>query len=55
MGNMGSGATTFEVFNYQKAAANYGRGSSFHVRLLGNKNPPHEGTLGFRCPSLSWR
>jgi len=46
MGYMGSGASTLEVFNYQKAAANYGRGSSFHVRLLGNKNPPHEGTLG---------
>jgi len=46
MGYMGNGATTLEVFNFQKAAANYGRGSSFHVRLLGNNAPPHEGTLG---------
>lgn len=46
MGYMGTGATTLEVFNFQKAAANYGRGSSFHVRLLGNSKPPYEGTLG---------
>ena len=46
MGYMGKGATTLEVFNYQKAAANYGRASSFHVRLLGNTTPPTEGTLG---------
>ncbi len=35
-----------EVFNLQKVAANYGRASSFHVRLLGNSKPPYEGTLG---------
>jgi len=46
MGYMGKGATTLEVFNYQKAAANYGRASSFHVRLLGSTTPPTEGTLG---------
>jgi len=46
MGYMARGATTFEVFNFQKAAANYGRASSFHVRLLGNSSPPYEGTLG---------
>jgi hypothetical protein len=46
MGYMGKGATTFEVFNHQKLAANYGRGSSFHVRLLGNNKPPYEGNLG---------
>ncbi len=46
MGYMGVGASTLEVFNFQKAAANYGRASSFHVRLLGNSKPPYEGTLG---------
>jgi len=46
MGYMAVGASTLEVFNFQKAAANYGRGSSFHVRLLGNNTPPYEGTLG---------
>ena len=46
MGYMAVGASTLEVFNLQKAAANYGRGSSFHVRLLGNSKPPYEGNLG---------
>ncbi len=46
MGYMAKGASTLEVFNFQKAAANYDRGSSFHVRLLGNSKPPYEGTLG---------
>ena len=46
MGYMAVGATTLEVLNLQKAAANYGRGSSFHVRLLGNNKPPYEGNLG---------
>jgi hypothetical protein len=46
MGYMALGASTLEVFNLQKAAANYGRGSSFHVRLLGNNKPPYEGNLG---------
>ncbi|MBW3697749.1 aminoacylase [Vibrio sp. T187] len=46
MGYMAKGASTLEVFNYQKVAANYGRASSFHVRLLGNATPPYEGTLG---------
>ncbi len=46
MGYMASGASTLEVFNYQKVAANYGRASSFHVRLLGNSRPPYEGNLG---------
>lgn len=46
MGYMAKGATTFEVFNLQKAAANYGRANSSHVRLLGNSKPPYEGNLG---------
>ncbi|WP_108860130.1 amidohydrolase family protein [Ruegeria sp. Alg231-54] len=46
MGYMAVGATTLEVFNLQKAAANYDRPSSFHVRLLGNNAPPYEGNLG---------
>ena len=46
MGYMAKGASTLEVFNFQKVAANYGRASSFHVRLLGNSAPPYEGTLG---------
>lgn len=46
MGYMANGASTLEVFNFQKVAANYGRASSFHVRLLGNNSPPYEGTLG---------
>jgi len=46
MGYMAVGASTLEVLNLQKAAANYGRGSSFHVRLLGNNKPPYEGNLG---------
>jgi hypothetical protein len=46
MGYMAVGASTLEVFNLQKAAANYGRASSFHVRLLGNSDPPYEGNLG---------
>jgi N-acyl-D-glutamate deacylase len=46
MGYMAVGASTLEVFNLQKAAANYGRASSFHVRLLGNNQPPYEGNLG---------
>ena len=43
---MAKGATTLEVFNLQKAAANYGRANSSHVRLLGNSRPPYEGNLG---------
>ena len=31
---------------YKRVAANYGRASSFHVRLLGNNKPPYEGNLG---------
>ena len=46
LGYMAVGASTLEVFNLQKVAANYGRASSFHVRLLGNSNPPYEGNLG---------
>lgn len=46
LGYMAVGASTLEVFNLQKAAANYGRASSFHVRLLGNSKPPYEGNLG---------
>jgi hypothetical protein len=46
MGYMAKGATTLEVFNLQKAAANYGRANSSHVRLLGNSKPPYEGNLG---------
>ncbi|MGI9341535.1 MAG: hypothetical protein ACR2QV_01710, partial [Gammaproteobacteria bacterium] len=46
MGYMAVGVSTLELLNFQKAAANYGRGSSMHVRLLGNNNPPYEGNLG---------
>ncbi len=46
LGYMAVGASTLEVLNFQKAAANYGRASSFHVRLLGNGKPPYEGNLG---------
>ena len=46
MGYMAVGASTLELFNFQKAAANYGRPSSMHVRLLGNNKPPYEGNLG---------
>jgi N-acyl-D-amino-acid deacylase len=46
MGYMAVGASTLEVLNFQRAAANYGRASSFHVRLLGNNKPPYEGNLG---------
>ena len=46
MGYMAVGVSTMELFNLQKAGANYGRGSSFHVRLLGNNKPPYEGNLG---------
>ncbi|MCP4380392.1 MAG: aminoacylase [Hyphomicrobiales bacterium] len=46
LGYMSVGASTLEVLNLQKAAANYDRGSSFHVRLLGNNKPPYEGNLG---------
>ncbi|UCD68848.1 MAG: amidohydrolase family protein [Betaproteobacteria bacterium] len=45
-GYMGKGVTTLELFNVQKAAANYGRVYASHVRLLGNSNPPTEATLG---------
>jgi hypothetical protein len=46
MGYMAVGVTTLELLNLQKAGANYGRGSSMHVRLLGNNKPPYEGNLG---------
>jgi len=45
-GYMANGITTLELFNVQKAAANYGRLYASHVRLLGNANPPAEATLG---------
>ena len=45
-GYMGNGVTTFELFNVQKASANYGRLYASHVRLLGNTKPPTEATLG---------
>ena len=38
--------TTFELFEVQKVAANYGRLFANHVRFLGNTSPPTEGTLG---------
>ena len=46
MGYMAKGATTLEVLSLQRAAAAYGRTSGIHVRLLGNNQPPYEGTLG---------
>jgi hypothetical protein len=45
-GYMANGVTTFELFNLQKVAANYGRVYASHVRLLGNGKPPTEATLG---------
>ena len=45
-GYMANGVTTLELFNVQKAAANFGRFYASHVRLLGNTNPPTEATLG---------
>ena len=45
-GYMANGITTLELFNVQRAAANYGRVYASHVRLLGNNNPPTEATLG---------
>ncbi len=45
-GYMANGVTTLELFNVQKAAANYGRLYASHVRLLGNSSPPTEATLG---------
>ena len=37
-GYMSNGVTTLELFNVQRAAANYGRVYASHVRLLGNSN-----------------
>jgi hypothetical protein len=45
-GYMANGITTLELFNVQRAAANYGRVYASHVRLLGNNDPPTEATLG---------
>jgi len=45
-GYMANGVTTFELFNVQRTAANYGRLYASHVRLLGNSAPPNEATLG---------
>jgi N-acyl-D-aspartate/D-glutamate deacylase len=45
-GYMANGVTTLELFNVQRAAANYGRVYASHVRLLGNSSPPTEATLG---------
>jgi len=38
--------TTFELFEVQKVAANYGRLFANHVRFLGQSKPPTEGVLG---------
>lgn len=38
--------TTFELFEVQKVAANYGRLFASHVRFLGRTKPPTEGVLG---------
>jgi hypothetical protein len=46
MGYMPKGVTTFEMWNAQKVAANYGRTFAAHVRFQGNTTPPTEGTLG---------
>lgn len=45
-GYMAIGVTTSELYNVQKVAANYGRLYASHVRHLGNRNTPTEGTLG---------
>ncbi len=46
MGYMQNGVTTFELFQVQKVAANYGRVFAAHVRFLGNTSPPNESALG---------
>ena len=46
VGYMSEGVSTFELFQTQKVAANYGRTFAAHVRFLGNTLPPNEGTLG---------
>ncbi len=47
IGYMIDGVTTNEMWQLQKLAASYGRGTYSHVRFLGNNLPPSEGTLGF--------
>jgi hypothetical protein len=38
--------TTFELYQAQKVAANYGRMVGAHVRFLGQSTPPTEGVMG---------
>ena len=47
IGYMINGVRTEEMWELQRAAARYGRGTYSHVRFLGNNLPPTEGTLGF--------
>ena len=47
IGYMIEGVSTEEMWELQRAAARYGRGTYSHVRFLGNNSPPNEGTLGF--------
>ena len=47
IGYMINGVSTREMWELQKLAASYGRGTFSHVRFLGNNLPPNEGTLGF--------
>ena len=46
IGYMIEGVTTEEMWELQKLAAAFGRGTYSHVRFLGNNLPPSEGTLG---------
>ena len=46
IGYVSKGVTTFENFNVQRVAANYGRVFASHVRFQGNTTPPTEGVLG---------
>ena len=45
-GYMAQSATTYEVFNVQKVAANYSRLYGSHVRFAGNARLPTEAALG---------
>ena len=46
IGYMIEGVSSEEMWELQRTAARYGRGTYSHVRFLGNNRPPTEGTLG---------
>jgi len=43
---MRNGATTYELFEVQRAAARYGRLTAAHTRFHGNNAPPTEAQMG---------